>query len=452
MTKLKSFKPQSNNANKHTPRGLGMLDKSIAENGWIGAITTANDGETFDGSARLEASYERFGENVEPIIIDADGTRPIIVRRTDIPNADDPKAKKLAIAANRIAQVDLDWDAEILASIADDVDISDMFFDEELAAILGEEAESGQKEEEDEDALDESLANVGKVESRVKLGEIWQLGRHKIACGDSTVESNVRALLGDREIELLFTSPPYSDMRDYKDGTDVSLSKICGFIPAWANHANYMAVNLGLKFKDGAVVPYWQEYIDTANNSELKLLAWNVWDKQKSGSVASATNMFFLTHEWIFVFGEKRKKLERTIPNKMDEYMKRHGEDLLSKKTHRSVREKDGSMSKTTTTCYTHHQLHSVIQCYPELGTVRSLHPAIYPIELPTQYLAAITGDQDNIADPFLGSGTTIIAAQKMGGDRTVYGFELSPDYCEVIIARYENFTGDIAKLVGRLQ
>ena len=108
--KISDFRPQEHNANRHTQRGMGMLDKSMADNGFIGAMTSAADGGIFDGSARLEIAYGRFGEEVEPIVIDADGTRPIIVRRTDIPSADDPRAKKLAIAANRIAQVDLDWD------------------------------------------------------------------------------------------------------------------------------------------------------------------------------------------------------------------------------------------------------------------------------------------------------------------------------------------------------
>lgn len=140
-TKISEFRPQRQNANKHTPRGLGMLDKSMGENGFIGAMTSAADGEIFDGSARLETAYERFGEDVEPIVIDADGTRPIIVRRIDIPSADDPRAKKLAIAANRIASVDLDWDADILAAIADEVDISDMFFEDELAALVERDSE-----------------------------------------------------------------------------------------------------------------------------------------------------------------------------------------------------------------------------------------------------------------------------------------------------------------------
>ena len=73
------------------------------------------------------------------------------------------------------------------------------------------------------------------------------------------------------------------------------------------------------------------------------------------------------------------------------------------------------------------------------------------PIELIEKAFANSTESDDVIFDPFLGSAPSIIAAQKMAGDRTVYGFELSPDYCEVIIKRYEQFTGDVAKLVGTL-
>lgn len=134
--RLSGFKPQARNANKHTQRGLGMLDKSMSEHGWIGAVTTAADGETFDGSARLETAYTRFGSEVEPIVVETDGTRPVIVKRTDIASADDPRAKKLAIAANRIAQVDLEWDAEVLAELDEEINLGDFWAEEELNALL----------------------------------------------------------------------------------------------------------------------------------------------------------------------------------------------------------------------------------------------------------------------------------------------------------------------------
>lgn len=136
--KLADFTPQEQNANQHTERGLWMLDKSIGEDGWIGAITTAADGEVFDGSARLETVYNRLGEEIEPIVVDIDGNRPVIVRRTDIPTAKDPRAKKLAIAANRIAQVDLKWDPTVLADLQEDVDLSDLFNEAELDRFITE--------------------------------------------------------------------------------------------------------------------------------------------------------------------------------------------------------------------------------------------------------------------------------------------------------------------------
>lgn len=116
---LARFKPQQRNANKHTARGLKLLDDSIQRDGWIGAMTVAADGETFDGSARLERSAEIFGEDTAPIIVESDGTRPVIVKRVDIPNVADPRAKRLGLAANRIAEIDLAWDEDVIAEIAE---------------------------------------------------------------------------------------------------------------------------------------------------------------------------------------------------------------------------------------------------------------------------------------------------------------------------------------------
>ena len=134
--KLSDFRTQRQNANAHTPRGLGMLAKSIGQDGWIGGMTVAADGETFDGSARLETLADAMPD-AEPIVIDIDGTRPVVLRRTDIPSADDPRAKRLGIAANRVQQVDYAPDPVVLAELAQDVDLSQFWRDDELARING---------------------------------------------------------------------------------------------------------------------------------------------------------------------------------------------------------------------------------------------------------------------------------------------------------------------------
>lgn len=332
----------------------------------------------------------------------------------------------------------LEWlDAEnsLPLSIGNDLD-------ELLERLEGETTEKAEKEIiEDEPPED--------VETRVKEGDIWQLGRHRVYCGDSTDEEKIREFLGKTRIELLFTSPPYADLRTYEDGTDISLEKIISFIPRWQKYVSYFVVNLGLKFQNSEVVPYWQEYINIASNIGLKLLGWNVWDKKQAGSVAHATNMFCLTHEWLFVFGKEKKNLNRTVPNQMDKYEQRHGENVLSDGRSLTVRQKDGSMEETTSGAYTHHQIHSVLNLYPELSSIRKDHPAVYPVGLPSAYIEAMTDPENVIADAFLGSGTTLIAAEQC--DRTCYGVELSEKYCDVILQRWENLTGEKAKFLRNI-
>lgn len=133
--KLKDFSTQEQNANKHSARGLAMLSDSIDENGWAGAITVTENNEAIDGSARLQTAYTKFGKDVEPIIVQSDGTRPIIVQRTDIPNADHPKAKALGLAANRVAQVNLTWDTEVLLDlVGEGIDVSSYWNEQEISS------------------------------------------------------------------------------------------------------------------------------------------------------------------------------------------------------------------------------------------------------------------------------------------------------------------------------
>jgi len=144
--KLSDFTTQKANVNRHKVRGMGMLDNVIAKDGWQGAITVAANGETFAGSARLEVSYDRFGEDTEPITVHTTGDRPVIVIRDDIPTADDPRAIRLGIADNRISELNYDPDIELLSAIAEEVDISDMYFEDELAALVARDSEDEQTE------------------------------------------------------------------------------------------------------------------------------------------------------------------------------------------------------------------------------------------------------------------------------------------------------------------
>jgi hypothetical protein len=124
--------PQQHNANKHTARGMQALATSIAERGWIGAITAAANGETFDGSARRE-TIDQLSMG-DAIIVRSDGSRPIVHIREDIPDAADPRAQLLAVEANRIAELNLAWDGAIMQRLAGELNLSNLFTDEELPA------------------------------------------------------------------------------------------------------------------------------------------------------------------------------------------------------------------------------------------------------------------------------------------------------------------------------
>jgi len=142
MKSLSDIRPQRRNANKHTARGLGALEKSIQTDGWIGAITVAADGETFDGSARLEVGAA--AGFADAVIVESDGSRPVIVKRTDIPSADDPRAKRLGIAANRVASLTLDWDPDILKDLSEEIDLAQFWREDELSKIFNDSSADSQ--------------------------------------------------------------------------------------------------------------------------------------------------------------------------------------------------------------------------------------------------------------------------------------------------------------------
>ena len=203
MTKITDFQPQKKNANKHTSYGLRLLEKSVQQDGFIDAQTAAADGEIISGSARLELAAEKFAD-VEPIIVDSDGTRPVIIRRTDIPNAETARARRLSVAANKIAQVDFDPDFAILKEWAgEDEQIKKLFSDDEWREGTGEEAPQVDAEPQ--------IDRAAELQERWRTasGQLWKLGDHRLLIGDCTVRENVERLMGGERADIVFTDPPY---------------------------------------------------------------------------------------------------------------------------------------------------------------------------------------------------------------------------------------------------
>ena len=145
--------------------------------------------------------------------------------------------------------------------------------------------------------------------------------------------------------------------------------------------------------------------------------------------------MFAINHEWIFVFGIKEKDLNRTW-DKSEESKKRSEYYNLNSKGQKVTtrRQKDGSVKESAIgNEYKNKNLGTVISIYAEMG--RSIqHPAKFPVNLPSQYIKAMTNEKEIVSEPFCGSGSTMVASHQL--KRKCFGMELDPKYCQVIIDR----------------
>ena len=280
---------------------------------------------------------------------------------------------------------------------------------------------------EEPEAEEDDYVMPDEIQTDIVLGDLFEIGEHRLLCGDSTDSDAVARLMHGKTAELLFTSPPYSDMREYNGEKDLSVTNLIEFIPTFFPFANYQVVNLGIQRKEGEINTYWDEYIQIAKDCGLKLLSWNIWNRENAGfSIANITSMFATQHEWIFVFGLKTKQLNLTIENK-------EGGNTRNEVANR---QKDGSVkSNKAPIIRDKRQLGTINTINPQLARDQNVkHPAMFPIELPSEYIKAMTKEGDYVCEPFTGSGSTMVASHQL--KRKCYGMELDPKYCQVIVDR----------------
>ncbi len=319
-----------------------------------------------------------------------------------------------------------DWDWELLANEWDVSDLNDWGLDLPDMDVEVLEAEEDNYEEPDNLQVD------------VVLGDLIEIGEHRLLCGDSTDSDQVARLMNGEKAELLFTSPPYSDMREYNGGKDLEVDNLIEFIPSWMPFSAYQVVNLGIQRKDNSIVQYWDLYIDKARDCGYKLLSWNTWIKPNASSLGQQTAMFPINIEFIFVFGNYTKELNRTIPC-----------EQAGKEYTRQQRAKNGVINKGKKHKRNDYKkLHSAILLNQETKPFGN-HPAPFPIQLPSEYIKAMTDEKEVVSEPFLGSGTTMVAAHQL--NRKCYGMELDPKYCQVIIDRMLNLDSTLeVKINGK--
>ena len=410
--------PYEHNAKRHPDEQVEHIANSIREFGFRQPIVVDADNVVVIGHGRLLAA-KKLGLDAVPV-----------VRADDLTEA---QIKALRLADNKTNESEWDFgllDAE-LVDLALDFDMSDFGFDDIPGGVSDTPT-----------AADDDFDPDEPVEPRAKLGDIYQLGRHRLMCGSSTDEDNVAALMDGERATMLFTSPPYSDMREYEGGKDLSVDNLVRFIAVYRPYVDYQCVNLGIQRKHDDINEYWNEYTKTAREVGYKLLAWNVWDKGMSGNIGQAKAFFPLCHEFVFVYGTKFFEINLTMekkPESIKEYTKP-----------KTKRNKDGSMEYHSCgdTSQPYKQMESVLHLHPELNNaIRQLHPATFPVGLPAEYIKAMSKNGDIVIEPFGGSGTTLIACEQTG--RACRIMELEPKYVDVIIARWEKLTGEKAILLN---
>ena len=407
--KITDIIPYENNPRRNED-AVDKVALSISSFGFKVPIIVDKNNVIVAGHTRLKAA-EKLGLTTVPTI-----------RADDLT---DDQIKAFRLADNKVSEF-AEWDFEALEKELDSIEM-DM-------NLFGFEDES---EDEIPEVVEDDFNEEPPAETLVNAGEIWELGGHRLICGDSTDVENIERLMDGERARFLFTSPPYSDIREYNGGKDLSVENLCGFIEACRPFTDYQCINLGIQRKNNDIVQYWDEYIDRAKQCGYKFLAWNVWDKTMAGSIGQQKAFFPIRHEWIFVFGVDFFKINETWEKKP--------ESIIQGRRQRTVRQPDGSTKYSFTGNESGRlkRMESVVSIASEQGKIREKHPAVFPVALPAEYIKAMSDEGDIVLEPFGGSGTTLIACEQLG--RKCYISEIDTKYCDVIIQRWESFTGQKA-------
>ena len=426
--------PYANNSRKHSDQQIAQIAGSIKEFGFNNPVLIDKDYGIIAGHGRVLAARKLDLKEVPCIRLE---------------HLTETQKKAFIIADNKIA-LNADWDQELLtieldALLADGFAMEILGFDaEELQAALDPVTPT-------EGLTDEDAVPEPPEEPKTKPGDIYQLGNHKLICGDCRSFSDVEKLLDGTKINLVVTSPPYASQREYDENSKFKPIPPNEYVMWYQDIAANIMANLvddGSYFcniKPNAEGIKRELYVFDLVLAHTRQWGWNFADEycwERSGIPQQVSRRFKNQFEPIYHFTKGDWKF------KPDQVM--HESKSVPKAKGKGAGNTNAAKRQGYVSAV-HGNDVSEGMAYPgnRLPTFQSEalgHPAAYPVGLAEFFIKGYTDSKDKIFDPFMGSGSTLIASEKNG--RIAYGMEISPRYCDVIVKRWEDFTGKKANLL----
>ena len=385
--------PYARNSRTHSDEQIAQIMASIKEFGFTNPVLVDEGGGIIAGHGRTVAA-QRLQMKTVPCI-----------RLTHLTPA---QKKAYVIADNKLA-LNAGWDDEMLKVELgelreEDFDLSlTGFSDEELEKLLAQAVTDG--------LVDEDQVPEVPEEPKTKLGDIYKLGRHRLMCGDSTSIDAVERLMDGYKADLLHTDPPYNV--DYDNAARPKPGKAFGKI-----QNDTMDGQSFYEFLKSALTAAY-----TVLKQDSSVYVWHASAEQINFTQALVDSGFSYTQQIIW---KKPMLLGR------GRYQWAHEPCLFGVK---------GSPY------FTDDRKKTTVWDFGGYDKSKNVHPTQKPIFIPEEAINNSSKQGSNVLDLFGGSGSTMIACEKLG--RTNFTMELDPKYCDVIVKRWEDFTGQKAELVN---
>lgn len=416
------IKYDQRNYREHDERNLSLIKKSIQRCGAGRSILLDKNGEIIAGNA----TYKTLQELGIPVkIIPTDGKTAIALQRTDL-DTNSRKRKELAAFDNSTSDK-VHWNFD---NIAADFDLSEL-------PDFGIEALPDMEPEPEEIVEDEPPA-LGEAPTRVKPGDVWQLGTHRLLCGDSTVPTDVAKLMDGETADLLLTDPPYNVDYTGKTKDALTIQNDCMEDGSFLDFLTGAFITANEYLKPGGAFYIWHADSEGYNfRTACKNIGWKVrqcliWNK----------NCFVMgrqDYQWKHepcLYGWKDGAAHYFVDDRTQSTVfEDKGVDFKKLKKEELVQLLQNIFSAKVST--------SVIDC--DKPSRSEEHPTMKPVKLLAIQIRNSSRMGETVLDIFGGSGSTLIACEQLG--RKARLVELDPKYCDVIIERWEKITGGTATL-----